>query len=119
MREEYFKNVAHIMAFAFEESGRQFIGYSNTAAIIRLGEQKGAAASTCSAVMCTGRCSKTAPMARRCKVGSTPATCRRSYTAPEVIVSMGFFFSLPGGWIICRTAGDAASCRSMAAGWAA
>ena len=47
MREEYFKNVAHIMAFAFEESGRQFIGYSNTAAIIRLGEQKGAAASTC------------------------------------------------------------------------
>ena len=47
MREEYFKNVAHIMAFAFEESGRQFIGYSNTASIIRLGEQKGAAASTC------------------------------------------------------------------------
>ncbi len=41
-----FKNVAQIMAFAFEESGRQFIGYSNTASIMRLGEQRGASAST-------------------------------------------------------------------------
>ncbi len=41
-----FKNVAQILAFAFEESSRQFIGYSNTAAIMRLGEQRGASAST-------------------------------------------------------------------------
>ena len=41
-----FKNVAQILAFAFEESSRQFIGYSNTAAIMRLGEQCGASAST-------------------------------------------------------------------------
>ena len=41
-----FRNLSHALRWAYETAEREFIGYSNTAAIMRLGEQCGASAST-------------------------------------------------------------------------
>ena len=41
-----FRNLGHALRWSYETAERSTIGYSNTAAIMRLGEQCGASAST-------------------------------------------------------------------------